>query len=318
MPRLSASPTRAAFTVVNDGTAQVFSGPPAGPWTAVGPHSLTFALQVDGDRLFTFEFRETIDDTTVTVRDPDPHVVPLPGGRAGARGRLRRRPGGPRDGRRTRRARLAHGGGAHRREAAPTSVASIDLRDDGRALVATDEGELFDVPPGGSPLAGSPAQPGSARFAGEHIVFRRGGGALRVIDPGGRVRAFGVRSTRLGEFTTDGTRVLWEANGCLLVAPVTDPAAAAPEPGPCPRSELTRVDGPNPRLRRTIPVTLRCVAAPRTCRGTLRLKADGALLNRAAAVRDPRGTRAPLHGAARRARVSRAAPPRRSATTGRW
>ena len=156
-------------------------------------------------------------------------------------------------------------------------LASIDLRDDGRALIATDEGELFDVPPGG-PARRIARAAGKPRFAGEHIVFRRGG-ALRVIDPGGRVRTFGVRSTRLGAFTTDGTRVLWEANGCLLVAPVADPAAAAPEPGPCPRSELTRVDGPNPRLSRSVPVTLRCVAAPRNCRGTLRLRADGAPLN---------------------------------------
>ena len=163
----------------------------------------------------------------------------------------------------------------------PDLAASIDLRDDGRALVETDDGELFDVPPGGVPrrIARSARNP---RFAGEHIVFLRGPApdgtvSLRVIDPSGRVRAFGVPTKRLGDFTTDGTRVLWEANDCLLVAPVTDPIAAAPGPGPCPRSELLWVDGPNLRPARTIPVTLRCVAAPRTCRGTFQLKGKGLL-----------------------------------------
>jgi hypothetical protein len=229
---------------------------------------------VDDDRLFTFVFGTTIDSSAVTVRDPDPRTLPCPAGRdaVGAvfAGDLVAYATDDRFVVRDWRT------GAQRTAAKLSDfAASIDLRDDGRALVGTDDGELFDVSPGGIPRRIARAA-GKPRFAGEHIVFVRGG-ALRVIDPSRRVRAFGVPTTRLGAFTTDGTRVLWEANGCLFVAPVTDPMAAAPGPGPCPRSELTRVDGPNPRLARTIPLTLRCVTAPRTCRGTLQLKAESLL-----------------------------------------
>ncbi len=282
LPALAASPARAAIAVIDDDRSQVFSGPPTGPWTAVGAPARTFALQVDDDRLFTFTFGTTIDTSSVTVRDPDPHTVPVPTGRdaVGAvfAGDLVAYATDDRFVVRDWRT------GAQRTAAElPDFAASIDLREDGHALVATDDGELFDVPAGGIPRRIARAA-GKPRFAGEHIVFVRGPrpsgvGALRVIDPSGRVRAFGVPTTRLGDFTTDGTRVLWEANGCLLIAPVTDRIARAPDPGPCPRAELTRVDGPNPSLSRTVPVTLRCVAAPRNCRGTFRLRAEGAALN---------------------------------------
>ncbi len=281
VPRLAASPTRAAISVERDERIQVFSGPPSGPWAELDRAGSAVGLQVDGDRLYTFSFGTTIETSSITVRDPDPHTVPFPAGRdaigADFAGDLVAYETGNRLIVRDWRT------GAQRTAAKLPDdfVASIDLRDDGRAVVATDEGELFDVPPGGVArrLARNAGKP---RFAGEHIVFVRGPGpsgvgALRVIDPSGRVRAFGVPTTRLGDFTTDGSRVLWEANGCLMIAPVTDPIARAPGPGPCPRGELTRVDGPNPRLARAIPVTLRCVAAPRTCRGTLQLKAEGLL-----------------------------------------
>jgi hypothetical protein len=65
------------------------------------------------------------------------------------------------------------------------------------------------------------------------------------------------------------------ANGCLLVDDVSAPPAAAPGPGPCPRSEIALAEGPHPNpnayLAHTLPVRVRCVAAPRACRGTLRL-----------------------------------------------
>ncbi len=280
LPALAASPARAAVAVIDGDRGQVFSGPPAGPWTAVGAPDRTFALQVDDDRLFTFVFGTTIDESSVTVRDPDPRTLPFPAGRdalgAVFAGDLVAYATDDRLVVRDWRT------GAQRTAATLSGfVAWIDLRDDGRALVGTDDGELFDVPAGGVPRRIA-RDAGKPHFAGEHIVFVRatgpsGVGALRVLDPSGRVRAFGVPTTRLGGFTTDGTRVLWEASGCLFVAPVTDPMAAAPGPGPCPRSELTRDDGPNPKLARTIPVTLRCVAAPGTCRGTLQLKAESVL-----------------------------------------
>ena len=161
--------------------------------------ALAFAIQVDGDRLFTFVFGSTIDSSSVTVRDPDPHAVPFPAGRdaVGAvfAGDLVAYATDDRFVVRDWRT------GAQRTVAKlPDLAASIDLRDDGRALVATDDGELFDVPPGGVPrrIARSARNP---RFAGEHIVFVRGPapdgtGGLRVIDPSGRVRAFGVPTTR--------------------------------------------------------------------------------------------------------------------------
>jgi hypothetical protein len=280
VPRLAASATRAAIMVASGGPererVRVFTGPPSGPWSELDGPAFALGLQVDGDRLYTLAVGSTIDSRSVTVHDPDPHTVPFPTGRD-AQGAVfagdlvayaTDRRFVVRDWRT----------GVQRTVAElPNLAASIDLRDDGRALVATDDGELFDVPPGGVPrrIARSAGKP---RFAGDHIVFVRGPrGALRVIDPSGRVRAFGAPTKRLGDFTTDGTRVLWEANDCLLVAPVTDPTAAAPGPGPCPRSELLWVDRPNLRPARTIPVTLRCVSAPRTCRGTFRLRGKGLL-----------------------------------------
>jgi hypothetical protein len=145
------------------------------------------------------------------------------------------------------------------------------LQPDGRAAVTTDGDELYDVRPGAAPHPLS-RHGGEVAFAGERIVFRSGDG-LRVIEPEGRIRAVGVATGSLDAFTTSGTRVLWWANDCLLLADAAAPAAGAPAKGPCPRSEV-QVDngGPNPHLGRSLPVVLRCVAAPRRCRGTVRLR----------------------------------------------
>ena len=289
---------------------QVFTGPPSGPWTAA--RCVPRDVRAPGRRRPAVHARAREHDRLV-IGDrarPRPAHCPLPDGPRCGRRRLRRRsrrPYATDDA--IRRARLAHGGAAHRRRAARPIAASIDLRDDGRAARrdATTASSSTSRPEA-SP-AGSRAQRGNPRFAGEHIVFIRGPRAprLRVIEPSGRVRAFGVPTTRLGDFTTDGTRVLWEANGCLLVAPVTDrDRRARPDPGPCPRSELTL--GRRARTRgsaRTIPVTLRCVAAPRTCRGTFRLRAEGAASPRRGGSRSPRDARGDSRSA-QRARVSRA------------
>ena len=249
--------------------------------------------------------------SSVTVRDPDPRDRPLPGGPRCGRRRLRRRSRGLRDGRPIRRARLAHRGAARPSPSCPTSRPSIDLRDDGRALVATDDGELFDVPPGGVArrIARSAGKP---RFAGEHIVFVRGPGPTASAPCASSIRAAAcARSasppTRLGGFITDGTRVLWEANGCLLVAPVTDPIAAAPGPGPCPRSELTAGRRPEPEPGPHHPVTLRCVAAPRDCRGTLPAQSRGRCSIAPRRFSIPAGRARRFARTAQRARISRAA-----------
>ena len=102
-----------------------------------------------------------------------------------------------------------------------------------------------------------------------------GGGQLRVLDPGGGIRAFGIPTVGVDSFLTDETRVLWEANDCLLVAAVTDAAAPEPGPGPCARSEYEHLEPrATPRLGRTIAVRLRCVAGPPRCRGTLQLRTE--------------------------------------------
>ena len=76
--------------------------------------------------------------------------------------------------------------------------------------------------------------------AGERVLFFRKDG-IGVFERNGARRRFGVRTERLERFVTDGTNVLWSANGCLLLAPITDPATRAPGPGPCARSEAARL-----------------------------------------------------------------------------
>ena len=66
--------------------------------------------------------------------------------------------------------------------------------------------------------------------------------------------------------------MLWEANGCLFTAPVTDPGAQAPEPGACRRTELDLLDiHPVIKRDRKVRIHLRCVAAPVTCTGRMRV-----------------------------------------------
>ena len=72
----------------------------------------------------------------------------------------------------------------------------------------------------------------------------------------------------------DEHRVLWRANGCVLVAPVTDGASAEPGPGPCARSEVA-VPGANAKPGRKIVLRVRCVAAPKRCAGTVKVERLG-------------------------------------------
>ena len=162
-------------------------------------------------------------------------------------------------------------------------IEDFDLRPDGRVVLNQDGGGLHEVAPGGAVerLSRTGIAP---RWAGDRIVFLRQGEygeaeQLMVVEPGGRVRRFGVPTAEVKGFVTDDDRVLWRAHGCLLVASVTAPAAREPGPGPCPRSELYLDDrhyaalGPD----RRVPLTLRCIAAaPAGCVGSVRVKlADG-------------------------------------------
>ena len=85
--QVSASGQRAAVALVaerNDTiVTQAFAGVLGAPWAALGaPTRLlegtnVFGVQLDGDRLFSFEARGSLANIGVTVRDPEPHDVPF-------------------------------------------------------------------------------------------------------------------------------------------------------------------------------------------------------------------------------------------------
>lgn len=292
--RVAASAQRAAITIqLEDKTSdiaavQAFSGPLGAPWTPLGPLArlddsfvVPWQHQVDGERVFTSEMRGSLIDQAVVVRDPDPNDVPgLPPTDAYTAvfaGDLMaystRAPDQDANdiGRRLVVAEWRTGTTRGVTDL-PDPVDGIALRPDGRIAAVTNQHELYDIRPGAGPQRLTRhADAAPPAFAGDHLVYRDAYD-LRVIGPDGRIRPFGVPTTDPGWFATDEHRVLWVANGCLLIADVTAPAARAPGPGPCPRSELRLDDdGPDAKLGRTVSVKLRCIAAPRRCHGTVRL-----------------------------------------------
>jgi hypothetical protein len=291
--RLAASPRRAALTLsLRDDTsdfaaAQVFSGPALGPWAPLTPMNrlsenfvLPWQHQVEGERVFTSEIRGSLENNVVVVRDPEARDLALPytavfAGDLVAYTELA--PGQEPDAIGARLV-VAEWRTGFRRGVTdlPEPIEHLALRPDGRvALTLADSGGIFEVRPGTAPRRVFRRATGydePLAFAGEHLVFAEYG-QLRVLDPSGKVRAFGTPTEEFGDFVTDDRRVLWTANDCLLIADVTAPAAPAPAAGPCPRTEIALDDsGPNPNLRRTLPVTLWCVAAPARCRGTLKVR----------------------------------------------
>ncbi|WP_028062057.1 hypothetical protein [Solirubrobacter soli] len=273
--QLAASPQQAALLMTTDdgsafGATDLFAGPPTGPWTRLFPSAegmLPFRNQVVGEAVFTSELRGEFDVGAVVVRDPAPHVVehipPEIAYSAVFAGRFVAftddlrivvqdwRTGEP-----------------FSTVVVPDPVDEIALRDDGRMVYRTDQHELYE---GQRKLAQAD---GNVAFAGDRLVYQRGFD-LRVLEPDGRNRRFGVHTEELDGFTTDGTRVLWWANGCLLTADVAELAVDAIAPGACPRSEVKLGENTDLPLRRTVSVPVRCVAAPRECRGTMRVR-DGA------------------------------------------
>jgi hypothetical protein len=298
--RLEASSQRVGLIVIaleaQRSRGQPFSGAPPGPWSALAPlrqhvddrfHPAWH--EVDGDTLFTSEVRADVGRVRVVVREGagEPRTVDLPEGvlQTAFAGDFVAFavavPGQPAD---DEPRRLVVQNWRTRAQTA-TAVARegiehFDVRADGRAVISEDGGGLLALE--GSSRWRRLTRDGVApAFAGDRIVFvdpgsREGDQRLRIVEPGGRVRAFGVPTSRIDQFRTDGARVLWSANGCLLVADVAASAAAEPGPGACVRSELFLDDaGPSPALdrRRRVPLTLRCIAAaPPGCRGTLRLR----------------------------------------------
>jgi hypothetical protein len=284
---LSASAQRAALILeMGPGpgqpeAVQTFTGPLAGGWVTLQPFTRPSSAgavtplrqQADGDRLFTTESRG--EDTRVVVRDPNPREVAFAEGEAEYVARFAGDFVATSLGGEQKRSRLVvrdwRTGVVTTSAEVPDGFDFIALRPDGRAAVLTYDGALYEVPSGG------PARPlatyggSAAAYAGDALVHDPDG-RLRVIDLSGRSRAFGVPTRSLEGFATEGSQVVWIANGCLLVDDVGAPAAAAPGPGPCVRGELAfEGDQPNPYLTRRLPVALRCVAAPGACRGKLRL-----------------------------------------------
>jgi hypothetical protein len=290
--RLAASAQRAAATIEvqpEDGdlptTRQMVTGPALGPWTAVAPPTSTAPFpvdhQVDGERVFTSEVRGSGLNQTVVVRDPDPHDIAVRGRDAafatfaGDLMAYATAAPGDREDDSPRRLVIAEWrtGTVRRTVDLPRGFTKVALRPDGRVALAVDDpGTLYDVRPGHAPRR-FPVRAENPQFAGDHIVFTDiDTDRPSVIDPDGTVRPFGLPTQNFGGFVTDDRHVLWVANGCLLVAPVTARATRTLGPGPCPRSEVQVFDPASaPRLARTIPVRLQCIAAPKRCTGKVNL-----------------------------------------------
>ena len=291
--RLAASAQRAALSIqmvksFRDAirAVLVFAGPVGGGWSGLPPFTdprstplpdLVDRIQVDGERIFTTETRGGFDDLHVVVRDPDPHEVAFASDdeatSATFAGDFVAYRTGFVDGRDRGDVLVVRDwrtGSVVSSADLQEDVGSIALHRDGRVAAVTEYNRmLYELRPGAPPRLLS-RDGGSVAYAGDSLVNWSGGG-LRVIEASGRIRRFGAPTASLGGFATDGSRVFWVANDCLLVDDVSAPPAAAPGSGPCPRSELALAAQPNPHLAHTLPVRLRCVAAPRACHGALRL-----------------------------------------------
>ncbi len=284
--QLSASGRQVAVAVAAETNesilTQAFTGPLGAPWTALGPPTRlfeatnVFRVQLDGDRLFSYELRGSFANAGVTVRDPEPHDVPFYSPTDALRAQFAgdlvayaaSRPG-ERD------------EGAHRRivlknwrTGEPLGTVDLEytaeigaLRADGTVLTRGSPITLWR--PGAAPRSLVEASADVA-FAGDRVLWT-GEDGVHVIEPGGATRRLGP-PTRTGvRLATDGQRAFWVANGCLLTASLEDDSHAAPGPGPCPRSELATTSQPEQTLARSARVRIRCVAAPTNCGGTIRL-----------------------------------------------
>jgi hypothetical protein len=285
---LSGTPERAAIAIVHgdeDGThfiGELFGGPPPGPWPALAPPVtgvkdafVPIVPQLDGDRLFVLELRGDLGAERETVREGGgpPRVLETQRGDGV--------PAFAGDMEAVSAGKDAHTlvirnwrTGAQRRVDLGDGAQAVDVRADGTAVVGFDGGGVSLIAPGGTPSVVSRRGEGP-RFAGERIVYLDGE-RLMVVDPGAKPRPIGVPSASIEDFDADERHVLWTANRCLLVADLTAPAAEAPDPGVCARTEF-EIDphAVTLRIRRDgrVSIRVRCVAAPGACRGKLRVSA---------------------------------------------
>ena len=270
--QLVASPGRVAMLVVyrdtrgGDTTSLVFAGTATGGWSAVvaaTPLDITRpfpnVVQLAGDHVVTFERTgDGLGEYDVAVYDPVRRVLPLPVGTLFNGDLAIRSERGPLDKAPRERIIVTNWRTGEQVTAAEFDdiIESYEVAPDGRALVTVGD-TLLEVAPGGAVTRLTHAVDAPMR-AGERVLFFRKDG-IGVLERNGIRRRFGVRTERLERFVTDGSNVLWSANGCLLLAPITDPAARAPGPGPCARSEAALSSSVKGRTAR---IKVRCVAAP--------------------------------------------------------
>jgi hypothetical protein len=307
---LAAVAVHSADRRTGDLVAEEFAGPLLGPWTALGaPRTLRRRRfvpayhEVDGSRLFSAEISLTARPLRWVVREPgaQPRTLPPPRGAflSAAAGDF-----------------VAYGSSADvivenwrtgariARYPFADEVQSLDVRADGALVTADSRGNVVVRRPGIAPRRITRRGIGPS-FAGDRIVFiaragQEGVVQLQVAEPDGRVRRFGVPSADLEAFVVDEDRVLWRGSGCLLTAPITDPAAAAPDAGACPRSEVFLSAEISSRVKRDrrVRIPLDCIAAaPPACRGTLTLSSffRGGRLAKPMRFRIPVGVRARLN-----------------------
>jgi hypothetical protein len=260
---LSGSPQRVGVLAYTPTATQVYSGPAAGPFAPlcarVAPDAAVFPAETvaDGDRLLVTEiddtfahFRHRIYEGTDVVAD-----FSVPGFVEGFAGDL-----------------VAYADenrlvvrnwrdGSERAVTFPRRLMAVDVRADGSAVVEVRDGGVVAVSPAGALTAISKTG-GMPRFADARVVYWDRDG-LYIAAPGSTPLPFGPRTATLRGFDADERHVLWAAHGCLLSAPLDEPAASAPGPGPCARSELAVVPArATVRADRHVPVHLHCLAAP--------------------------------------------------------
>ena len=290
--QLVATPTRMAMLLAHadrngqSTTTQVLTGTATGGWTTViEPRTLDIAVpfpnvvQLAGDHVVTFERTgEGLGEYDVAVYDPLRRVLAVPVGTLFNGDLAIRTEPGPLDKAPRERVVVTNWRTGEQVTAAEFDdiIESYEVAPDGRALVTVGD-TLVEVAPGGAVTRLTHAVAAPMR-AGERVLFFRKDG-IGVFERNGAKRRFGVRTERLERFVTDGSNVLWSANGCLLLAPITDPAARAPGPGPCARSEAAVSSSVKGRTAR---VKVRCVAArDRGCRGAIELRVAGKRVGRA-------------------------------------
>lgn len=169
---------------------------------------------------------------------------------------------------------------ALRRASDDVEYRDLDLSAGGRVVVSVD-GRLLTAAPGipQRRVRGSASRTLYApRLAGNRIVAlastRLGAQRVVVLDPSsGRLRRVGPPSTALDAVVSDGSTIVWLANGCVIAAGLDAGPFSAPPPGACPRAEVFLDEHDQVLRGRRLGIVVSCVAAPSPgCRGVVELR----------------------------------------------